>query len=101
MYSQNQTKNKEISKLPITVMEDSFNTEEIESSIDLGSMKCPMLGLKSMQALRNLKKGESIVIATDSAGARKAIGRVSWMTGTRLVTTLEKDGKFKHLLRRE
>ena len=101
MNSQHQTRNEKISKVPITVTEDSQDAEKIDSAIDLGSMKCPMLGLKSMQALRNLKKGESIVIATDSAGARKAIGRVSWMTGTRLVTTLEKDGKFKHLLRRE
>lgn len=101
MYSQTQTKNNEISKIPTTGIEDSQNAEKINSNLDLGSMKCPMLGLKSMQALRNLKKGESIVIATNGAGARKAIGRVSWMTGTRLVTTFEADGKFQHLLRRE
>jgi len=71
-----------------------------DATLDVGALGCPMLGLKSMMALRRLKPGQTLEIATAGPRAGKALRRVAWMTGSTLTAVREDDGKFKHLLRK-
>jgi len=100
MYSQDLTMNDEIGRVPaIGIAEHPVNVPDV--ALDLGSTGCPMFGLKSMKALRGLKPGQIITIATTNPRARKVLGRVSWMTNTKLIAIYEEDGQFKHLLRKD
>jgi TusA-related sulfurtransferase len=68
--------------------------------LDLGNTKCPIFGLKSMKALRKLELGQKIEIVTFNSSAGKALKRVSWMTGTKVIDFYEEDGQFRYLLRK-
>lgn len=70
------------------------------ATLDLGDVGCPLLGLKSMKALNRLKSGQTMEITTRHPGARKALGRVSWMTRSRLIAAFEDNGRFTYVLRR-
>jgi tRNA 2-thiouridine synthesizing protein A len=69
-------------------------------ALDVGTLGCPMLGLKSMKALRSLEPGQTLEITTTGPAAGKALRRVAWITGTKLAAVREEDGKFKFLLRK-
>jgi len=69
-------------------------------TLNLGNTKCPIFGLKSMKALRNLEPGQNIEIVTFNPGTGKALKRVSWMTGTKIIAAHEENGQFKYLLRK-
>ena len=70
------------------------------AALDVGALGCPMLGLKSMMALRGLKAGQTLEIATAGPRAGKALRRVAWMTRSELTSVREEDGRFKFLLRK-
>jgi len=100
MYSQDLTMNDKIGRVPtIGIAEHAVNVPDV--ALDLGSTGCPMFGLKSMKALRGLKLGQTMAIATTNPRAKKVLGRVSWMTNTKLIAIYEEDGQSKHLLRKD
>jgi len=92
--------NRELDRLSISGASEHVVAEKPDITLNLGSTKCPIFGLKSMKALRNLGLGQNIEIATFNPSAGKALKRVSWMTGTKLIDVNEKDGQFKYLLRK-
>lgn len=101
MYSQDLTMNEEIGRVPATSIAEHPVSDKPEVTLNLGSTGCPMFGLKSMKALRGLKPGQTLEIATTNPRAKKALGRVSWMTNTKLIAIYEEDGQFNHLLRKD
>jgi TusA-related sulfurtransferase len=100
MYSQNLTMNDEMGRVPSTGIAEHSVSDKPNVTLDLGSTGCPMFGLKSMKALRILEPGQTIEITTTNSRSEKALGRVSWMTSTKLIAVHEEDGQFKHLLRK-
>jgi TusA-related sulfurtransferase len=101
MYSQNLTMNDQIGRVPATSIAEYPVSNKPEVDLNLGSTGCPMFGLKSMKALLGLKPGQTLEISTTNPRARKVLGRVSWMTNTKLIDVYEEDGQFKHLLRKD
>jgi TusA-related sulfurtransferase len=74
--------------------------KESDIVLDLDHTKCPVFGLKSMMALRKLERGQKIEIVTFNRSSGKALKRVSWMTGTKMIDFYEEDGQFRYLLRK-
>jgi TusA-related sulfurtransferase len=101
MYFQDQKTNDLDKGFHATGIREHSAEPNPDVALDLGSLRCPMFGLKSMIALRSLEPGQSLEITTKNPGARKALGRVSWMTKTEMVASYEDRGQFKHLLKKE
>lgn len=72
-----------------------------DETLDLGAMHCPLLGLKTMKALKRLDPGQTVEISTTGNDASRAFKRVSWMSGAQLISVREEEGQFKHLLRKK
>lgn len=100
MNSQNLTLNDETFRLPEIGIAEEPLIDRPDVTLNLGGIGCPLLGLKSMMALRALEPGQMIEITTTGTDARRALGRVSWMTGTQLIAIHQRGGQFKHLLRK-
>lgn len=100
MNSQNLTLNDKTFLIPEPSIAEEPARDNPDVTLNLGGMGCPLLGLKSMMALRALEPGRTIEITTTGTDARKTLGRVSWMTGTQLIAVHQQNGQFKHLLRR-
>lgn len=67
---------------------------------DFGSLRCPLLGLKTMGVLRKLEKGQTAEIATLKEGAERPLFKVALMTRTRIVRSEKRGGRFHHLFRK-
>lgn len=93
--------NDEVGSVAVPGTAEQRAGEGPDAALDLGTLRCPMLGLKSMKALSNLEPGQTIEITTARPGAEKALRRIAWMTGATLVVTYEKDGEFEHHLRKD
>lgn len=100
MYSQDLTISDDIEQASDTAAGKHQTDSPPDATLDLGNIGCPLLGLKSMSALRRLKRGQTIEITSTHPGARKALGRVSWMTKSKLIAVHEEGGHFTHVLRK-
>lgn len=79
---------------------DFVGVVDPDVAIELGGAKCPLLGLKSMKALRALKSGQIIEIITNGRSAEKALRRVARMSGNELLGIYREGEQFKHWLKK-
>jgi tRNA 2-thiouridine synthesizing protein A len=83
-----------------TTNNEAIRVVEPDVVLELGAAKCPLLGLKSMKALRALEPGQIIEIVTSGRGAEKALRRVAWMSGNELLGMGQQGAQFKHWLKK-
>jgi len=83
-----------------TTNNEAIRVVEPDVVLELGAAQCPLLGLKSMKALRALKSGQIIEIVTSGRGAGKALRRVAWMSGNELLRMGQEGEQFKHWLKK-
>lgn len=83
-----------------TVDNETSGVADPDVVLELGTTKCPLLGLKSMKALRALKSGQIIEIITDGRSAEKALRRIAWMSGNELLGMCLAGEQFKHWLKK-
>ena len=83
-----------------TADNEAIGVADPDIVLELGATKCPLLGLKSMKALRALESGQVIEIVTDGRSAEKALRRIAWMSGNELLGMCLAGEQFKHWLKK-
>ena len=68
--------------------------------LDCVGLQCPMPGIKTSKALKELESGEILEVTTDSNAGRSDVPRMAKRLGFSVLSTEEKDGLFIYTIRK-